>query len=100
MVREPAPGLYGKFRSSLIDAVKKFERQGQEEATKPNVVFFNLTTLDVPQLLLTDHVLDSLTEWAEGAEKAIQENKTLGDVKLVMCYSYNWKAPFRDPFSG
>ena len=100
MVREPAPGPYGKFRSSLIDGVKKFERQGQEEATKPNVVFFNLTTLDVPQLLLTDHALDSLTEWAEGAEKAIQENKTLGDVKLVMCYSYNWKAPFRDPFSG
>ena len=99
-VREPAPGLYGKFGSSLIDAVKKFERQGQKEATKPNVVFFNLTTLDVPQMPLTDDVLDSLTEWAEEEEKARRENKTPGDVRLVMCYSYTWKAPFRDPFSG
>ena len=99
-VREPAPGLCGKFHSSLIDAVKKFERQGQNETSKRNVVFFNLTTLDVPQMLLTDHVLDSLTEWAEEAEKAIRDNKTLGDVKLVMCYSYNWRAPFRDPYGG
>ena len=99
-VREPAPGLYGKFRSSLIDAVKKCERQGKNENSKHNVVFFNLTTLDVPQMLLTDHVLESIAEWAEEEEKAIQESNTPGDVKLVMCYSYNWEAPFRDPFSG
>ena len=99
-VREPAPGLYGKFCSSLTDAVTKFERQGQNATSRHNVVFFNLTTLDVPQMLLTDHVLDSLTEWAGEAEKAIRDNKTLGDVKLVMCHSYNWKAPFRDPCSG
>ena len=99
-VKEPAPGLYGKFHSSLIDAVKKFERQGRNETSKHNVVFFNLTTLDVPQIPLTDHVLDSIAEWAEEAEKAIQENTTLGDVTLVMCHSYNWKSPFRDPFIG
>ena len=93
-VSEPAPGLYGKFRSSLKDAVKKCERQGKNENTEPNVVFFNLAALDVPQMLLTDHVLDSIAEWAEEAEKALRENKTLGDVKLVMCHSYNWKAPF------
>ena len=99
-VREPAPGLYRKFCSSLTDAVTKFERQDQNATSKHNVVFFNLTTLDIPQMLLTDHVLDSLTEWAGEAEKAIRDNKTLGDVKLVMCHSYNWKAPFRDPCSG
>ena len=97
-VRKPAPGLYEKFSSSLTDAVKKFERQGNNETSTLNVVFFNLTTLDVPQMPLTDQVLDSLTEWAEEAEKAIREDKALGDVKLVMCHSYNWKAPFRDPF--
>lgn len=97
-VSKPAPGLYGKFCSSLADAVKKFERQGQDETSKSNVVFFNLTTLDIPQMPLTNHILDSLIEWAGEAEKAIRENKT-GEVKLVMCHSYNWKAPFRDPFS-
>ena len=97
-VRKPAPGLYEKFSSSLTDAVKKFERQGNNETSTLNVVFFNITTLDVPQMPLTDQVLDSLTEWAEEAEKAIREDKALGDVKLVMCHSYNWKAPFRDPF--
>ena len=97
-VTKPAPGLYEKFNSSLTDAVKKFERQGHNETSTHNVVFFNLTTLDVPQMPLTDQVLDSVAEWAEEAEKAIQEDKALGDVKLVMCHSYNWKAPFRDPF--
>ena len=94
-VQEPAPGLYGKFSSSLTDAVEKFERQGHNETSACNVVFFNLTTLDVPQMPITDHVLDCLTEWAKEAEKVIQENKAVGDVKLVMCHSYNWRAPFK-----
>ena len=94
-VQEPAPGLYNKFWSSFTDSVKKFERQGHDETSTSNLIFFNLTTLDVPQMPITDHVLDSLTEWAQEAEKAIQEDKALGDVKLVMCHSYNWKAPFR-----
>lgn len=39
---------------------------------------------------VADHVLDSLTDWDQGAEKVIQEGKSLGDSKLVMCHSYSW----------
>ena len=97
-VRQPGSGLYEKFRSSLTDAVKKFERQGHHETSTLRVVFFNLATLDVPQIPLTDQVLDSLAKWAGEAERAIRDDESLVDVKLVMCYSYDWKAPFRDPF--
>lgn len=97
-VTEPAPGLYGKFTSSTVDSIKKFARQTHSETPEPNIVFFNLTSLDVPQIAITDTVLVSLNGWAEGVERTIRDNGALGDVKLAMCYGYNWKAPFRDPF--
>ena len=99
-VRPPHPGLYGKFKYALIDAVKKFERQCKEESSDPNIVFFNLTSLDTPQMLITDAVLADLGKWADEMETSIKDDKASGDVQLVICYSYNWKVPFRDPFNS
>ena len=95
-VTEPSLGLYGKFKSSLLDAVKKFARQDQHNGVGPNVVFFNLTNLDTPQMLIEETVLDSLNQWAERSEEVLRE---FGDVKIVMCLRYDWKVPFRDPFN-
>ena len=47
-VSPPVPVLYGKFKISLMDAVKKFERQCKRESSDANIVFFNLTRLDTP----------------------------------------------------
>ena len=99
-VSPPAPGLYGKFENSLKDAMKKFERQCKGESFDANIVFFNLTSLDTPQMLITDSVLGKLGKWADEMEKRIKDDNAYGDVKLVMCYGYDWKAPFRDPFNA
>ena len=49
-VRMPAPGLYRKFDSALDDALKKFRRQNSGDLPQTNIVFFNLTTVDVPNM--------------------------------------------------
>ena len=100
LVTKPDHGLYVKFEHSLMDAIKKFERQEQQKSSNPNVVFFNLTTLDVPQLSIVEDVLADLKTWAEGKEKAIREGEPPLDVRLVMCYSYDWKAPFTGPLGA
>ena len=99
-VSPPVPGLYGKFKISLMDAVKKFERQCKGESSDANIVFFNLTSLDTPQMHMTGSIFADLGKWADGMEKSIKDDKASGDVKLVMCFSYNWKVPFRDPFNS
>ena len=93
----PGPGLYRKFTHALMDAIMKFDRQPQQKATDSNFVFFNLTSLDTPQMLKKDSVLADLGNWADEMENCIRANREFGIVKLVMCYGYNWKAPFRDP---
>ena len=64
----------------------------------PNVVLFNLASIDIPQMLIQENVMASLGEWAERAEMNVSDDEALGDVNLVICHAYNWKAPFRDPF--
>ena len=64
-VRPPGVGLYKKFSDSLIDANKKFLRQETLLGSEPSIVFFNLTGLDTPSMLLTDQVLASLSRWAD-----------------------------------
>ncbi len=93
-VAEAGPGLYKKFESSLDDAMKKFARQGQENNAEANVVFFNLNSVDVPTMPKKEETLDNLSKWAEKIETE------RAGVKLVMCFSYNWKEPFRDPFGN
>ena len=92
----PGSGLYRKFEAALEDTVKKFKRQNQQ-ASNPNIVFFNLTGLDTPPSFRKDSALASLKEWADSVEHHRKDDKA-ADVKLVMCYKYEWKAPFRDPF--
>ena len=99
-VRPPAPGLYGKFEKALMDAVKKFERQCKGESSDPNIVFFNFASLDTPQMAITECVLAGLGTWADGMEIHLKNDEECGDVQLVMCYGYDWKAPFRDPFTS
>ena len=97
-VTPPNPGLYKKFSDSLKDAVQKFTRQGNQEASGPNIVFFNLTGLDTPQMPITETVLDYLQGWADECEKTLREAGLLPEVRVVICHSYQWKEPFRDPF--
>ena len=99
-VTPPAPGLYGKFEKALKDAIKKFERQSHQETSATNIVFFNFTSLDTPQMLITDCVLAGLGTWADGMELRLKDDEECGDIQLVMSYSYDWKAPFRDPFNS
>ena len=91
-VTEAGPGLYKKFESSLADAMKKFGRQRQQDNAESNLVFFNLNSLDGPTIPEKEATLGNLVEWAQG----IETEKP--GVRLVMCYSYNWKEPLRDPF--
>ena len=97
-VRMPAQGLYRKFDSALNDALKKFRRQNHEPSTYPNIVFFNLTTLDVPNIPKEYPVKAILARWAQEKEALLQADEWARETKLVMCYIYNWKIPFRDPF--
>ena len=96
----PNQALYRKFSDSLKDAVQKFTRQGNQEASGLNVVFFNLTGLDTPQMPKTEAALDSLKGWAEGCEKTLRQADLFPEVKVVICHSYRWKEPFRDPFDN
>ena len=93
LVAPPSPGLFFKFDSSLLDAKKKFDRQESQVRSTANIVFFNLTTIDTPQMPKTEEVLEGLMKWSEMKEEAIP------DVTIVMCYGYNWKISFRDPFN-
>ena len=92
-VSMPPIGFYKKFCDSFMDSLKKFDRQNRQEGI-PNVVFFNLNSLDTPQLANEESVNTMLRMVAEEFEKLYPK------VKVVMCYSYNWKSPFRDPFAG
>ena len=97
-VRMPSQGLCRKFDSALKDALKKFRRQNSEYSPHPNIVFFNLTTVDVPNIPNTEPIKESLERWAEEQEALLQVDKGTNETRLVMCYSYNWKFPFIDPF--
>ena len=50
--------------------MKKFERQCKGESSDANIVFFNLTSLETPQMLITDSVLEDLGKWADEMESA------------------------------
>ena len=93
--RELSPALFGKFQSALEDALRKFDRQSGQD----NVVFFNLAYLDMAQGSQKDAILSELSVWADREEKAQRSLGTTGGVTLVMCYGYNWKTPFREPFN-
>ena len=95
-VTEPGPGLYRKFRDSLMDAIKKFSRQNTQEASGPNIVFFNLTGLDTPSMVIKEAVMESLRRWASESEREIEEGEESMDVKLVLCFRYQWQSPFRE----
>ena len=95
-VEEPGPGLYKKFHDSLMDAVKKFLRQDTQHALGPNVVFFNLTGLDTPSMVLLEVVKENLSQWADEWERAVGQVEEGVDVKLVMCFGYQWQSPFRE----
>ena len=97
-VAKPGQGLYRKFRSSLDDAVEKLRRQDKSEGTYPNVIFFNLASLDIPQELIEDKVLLDLTNWASETEESLAADESLSEIRLVMCYRYAWCKPIRDPF--
>ena len=73
-VTEPSPGLYRKFRDSLMDAVKKFSRQDIQEDAAPNIVFFNLAGLDTPSMVLLEVVKENLSLWADECEEAIGQS--------------------------
>ena len=88
-VTEPHPGLYNKFESDFQDSMKKFQRQGSHS----NVVFFNLAILDISQFPNKCKVFAELSQWTESNEE------TTPDTKIVICYSYDWQNPFRDPFA-
>ena len=95
-VQSPGPGLYRKFHDSLMDAIKKFMRQDTQQASDPYIVFFNLTGLDTPSMSLTEEVRNTLTKCADEWEGVIGQADEGPDVKLVMCFGYQWQAPFRD----
>ncbi len=88
-VRPAGPGLFNKLDSAFDDAAKKFSRVD----SSGEIVFFNITAVDLPQLAAMDLVLDQLAEWAENKESP--ESTT----RIVICYAYNWKEPIRDPFA-
>ena len=94
--RPPGPGLYQKFSDSLKDAIKKFLRLDIQLASEPNFVFFNLTGLDTPSLFRIEDVKGNLIEWADECERTILQAEGGMDVRLVICYGYQWKTPFRD----
>ena len=87
-VTKPHPGLYDKFQNAFQDSLKKFKRQDSHD----NVVFFNLTILDVPQIPIKDEVFANLSQWAE-----LMVDIT-PDTKIIVCYGYDWRNPCRDPF--
>ena len=97
-VRMPTQGLYRKFDSALNDALKKFCRQNPENSPQPDIVFFNLTTVDVPNIPNTETIKECLARWAEEQEVLLREDEWIRETRLVMCYGYNWRIPFRDPF--
>lgn len=88
----PPVGFYKKFCDSFSDSVKKFDRQGWQEGIS-NIVFFNLTSLDIPSIPNKEGVKTNLMMLAEEFEKICPK------VVVVMCYSYNWRVPFREPFT-
>ena len=88
----PPVGFYKKFCDSFADSVKKFDRQGWQDGIR-NIVFFNLTSLDIPSLPNDESVNIELGMLAEEFENICPR------VEVVMCYSYNWRSPFREPFA-
>lgn len=88
-VRPAGLGLFNKLDGAFNDAAKKFGRVD----SCGEIVFFNITAVDVPQLLGMDLVREQLTEWAENKESPEST------VRIVICYAYNWKEPIRDPFA-
>ena len=95
-VEEPSPGLYRKFHDSLVDAIKKFLRQDTRQASGPNIVFFNLTGLDTPSMVLLEGVKENLCQWADEWERPVGQVEEGVDVKMVMCFGYQWQSPFRE----
>ena len=97
-VRMPTLGLYRKFNSALDDALKKFRRQNSGSSPQPNIVFFNLTTFDVPNIPNIEPIKECLARWAEEQEALLRKDERTRETRLVMCYSYNWRIPFIDSF--
>ncbi len=88
-VRQPHSGFYSKFESAFQDSKRKFQRQNSHA----NIVFFNLAVLDTPQIPIKGDVLAYLSQWAGSKEE------TSPDTQIIICYSYDWQNPCRDPFA-
>ena len=88
----PADGFYKKICDSFADSLKKFDRQGWQEGIQ-NIVFFNFTSLDTSSIPNKESVNTRLRMLAEEFENICPK------MEVLMCYSYNWKSPFRDPFN-
>lgn len=91
-VTMPTEGFYKKFCDSFADSLRKFDRQGWREGIQ-NIVFFNLTSLDTPSIPNEEGVNTKLRMLAEEFENICP------NVRVVMCYSYHWRSPFREPFA-
>ena len=89
-VREAGDGLYRKFNEHFAKAIRQFKRQGSQDN---NIVFFSIWNLDIASMPIIDQETERMLSWA--AEK---EGETPG-VKIVLCYNFNWKNPFRDPWA-
>lgn len=90
VVAHPTSGLLDKFVSAFEDAQRKVERQNGGRL----IVFFNLTSLDLPQLPIEQEVL----------RQVIAKVAALGakqpDTETVLCYRYNWPNPLGGTIEG
>ena len=89
------PEVFRKLESALNGALRQFDRQNGQAS----VVFFNLTALDMDTSRHEGDPFSMLGEWAKDKEEELRRLGKTGDVALVLCYGYNWKNPFRDPFN-
>jgi hypothetical protein len=80
-VTEPGAGLQMKARSALENAAQKRSRQ----KTGRLAVFFNLTSVDLPQLAIKEAVVGDLfaSLCSAGAELSIN--------RIALCYGYAWQ---------
>ena len=47
-------------------------------------------------MVLLEVVKENLSQWADEWERAVGQVEEGVDVKLVMCFGYQWQSPFRE----
>lgn len=83
VVTEPGPGLLRKLQLKFENAQRKFDRQEKG----PFLVFFNVTSVDLPQIPIKEDVLKQL------ARAATSMAAVAKDIDTVVCYAYDWTRP-------